>query len=251
MNLIKITDDLTRRLRMLRFADPVAHVYNPLRYAKGIHHQYLARFGAGTREVVMVGMNPGPWGMVQTGVPFGEVAAVRNWMNLDGAINKPKAEHPKVPVLGFDCRRSEVSGRRLWGWARDTFKTPRRFFQRFFVINYCPLAFLEASGRNRTPDKLPVDERSALIEICDHALRRMMDRLQPKVVVGIGRFAEARVREALDGMDVAIGHVLHPSPASPAANRGWAAQATEQLKRCGIKFPSPRKTSCKRTSVSA
>ena len=39
------------------------------------------------------------------------------------------------------------------------------------------------------------------------------------------------------GMDVEVGRILHPSPASPAANRGWAAQATHQLRELGIAVP--------------
>ena len=237
MDLASIADALADDLTPLRFGDPVTHVYNPLLYARDLHHAYLKRFGKGPREVILVGMNPGPWGMVQTGVPFGEVAAVRDWMKLTGKVDAPTREHPKVSVRGLGCPRSEVSGRRLWGWARDTFKTPRRFFARFFVVNYCPLAFLEESGRNRTPDKLPAGERAAVIQHCDVALRRTVERLKPRFVIGVGRFAETRVRSALTDMDVTIGRILHPSPASPAANRGWAAQATAQLIDCGVKLP--------------
>src|SRR4026209_220177 len=110
----------------------------------------------------MLGMNPGPFGMVQTGVPFGDVAMARSWLGVVGPVARPRDEHPKRPVLGLECRRSEVSGARLWGWARDTFKSPDRFFERFFVVNYCPLLFMEAGGRNLTPDKLPSAERAPL-----------------------------------------------------------------------------------------
>jgi single-strand selective monofunctional uracil DNA glycosylase len=172
--------------------------------------------------------------MAQTGVPFGEVAMVRDWLGIEGAVGSPPNPHPKRPVEGFACRRSEVSGRRLWGWARDRFGTPERFFARFFVANYCPLAFLEASGRNRTPDKLPAAERAPLFAACDRALRRTVELLAPRRVVGIGGFAEARARAALDGIDVPIGGILHPSPASPAANLGWSRQAERQLRGLGI-----------------
>ena len=35
------------------------------------------------KRVVFLGMNPGPFGMAQVGVPFGEVAAVRDWLRID------------------------------------------------------------------------------------------------------------------------------------------------------------------------
>jgi single-strand selective monofunctional uracil DNA glycosylase len=179
-------------------------------------------------------MNPGPWGMAQTGVPFGEVNLVRDWLGIETPVDKPESEHARRPVQGFACRRSEVSGRRLWGWARETFTTAGRFFDRFFVANYCPLAFFEAGGRNVTPDKLRLTDRDPLFRACDRALRRMFEHLQPRFVIGVGRFAEDRARAALADADVQVGRLLHPSPANPAANRGWAEQATAELAACGI-----------------
>lgn len=233
-DLAAIARDLRDELAGLSFGPPVTHVYDPLEYAWEPHEEYLRRFGAGSKEVVLVGMNPGPWGMVQTGVPFGEVEMVRDWMGIEGTVGGPPNPHPKRPVEGFGCRRSEVSGRRLWGWARDRFGTPERFFARFFVANYCPLAFLEESGRNRTPDKLPVAESVPLHAACDRALRRTIERLAPRHVVGIGAFAEKRARAALEGLGIPIGCILHPSPASPAANRDWSGQAERQLRALGI-----------------
>lgn len=234
--LTKISRALSRAVSKIRFEDPVAYVYNPLSYARGAHELYLGRFGGGTKEVVLVGMNPGPFGMAQTGVPFGDVGFVRDWMGIEAPIGRPAEQHPKRPVLGFDCPRSEVSGSRVWGWAKARFKTPERFFSRFFVINYCPLVFIESTGRNRTPDKLSVEEREALLPACDRALRDAIEVLQPDQVVGVGVWATKRARVALENDGRAIGTVLHPSPASPKANRGWAAQAENDLRELGIKL---------------
>ncbi len=234
MSLWQIHQDLSLELSSLSFEQPVALVYNPLEYAAEPARRYFDRFGRGPKEVVLLGMNPGPWGMVQTGVPFGEVGFARDWLGIEGVVEKPPHEHPKRPIEGFDCQRSEVSGRRLWGWARDTFGDPESFFSRFFVGNYCPLAFLEASGRNRTPDKLPAAERESLFRLCDHALRRWIEVLDPRWVVGIGKFAETRARSALGDLPISIGTILHPSPASPAANRGWVEAVERQFFGLGI-----------------
>ncbi len=231
-----IAHTLAADVRDLVFAAPVHHVYNPLDYAGDAHDQYLDRHCSREAEVLLLGMNPGPFGMVQTGVPFGEVSMVRDWLGIDGGVEAPATQHPKRPINGFACTRSEVSGRRLWGWARDRFGTPDAFFRRFFVWNYCPLAFLEASGRNRTPDKLLPAERDRLYRACDQALARMVEYLTPRMVVGIGRWSERRARDVL-GDGVPIGQVLHPSPASPAANRGWADVAEAQLRTLGIAIP--------------
>lgn len=236
MDLPAIADRLRRKVHSLRFAKPVSHVYNPLEYAWESHARYLERYGRGGKEVILLGMNPGPWGMAQTGVPFGAVNYVADWLGITEPVGKPEREHPQRPVTGFNCPRSEVSGARLWGWAKDTFVTPRRFFDRFFVANYCPLMFMEEAGRNRTPDKLPLIERELLFAPCDLALRRTVEALQPRYVIGVGAFAESRARAALGGLEIIIGGILHPSPASPAANRDWAAKAAAQLARLGIRF---------------
>ena len=235
-SLVQLSRTLSRAVGKLDFSAPVTHVYNPLAYARRPHELYLERFGTGHKEVVLIGMNPGPFGMAQTGVPFGDVQFVRNWMGIEARVERPTSEHPKRPVLGFDCKRSEVSGSRLWGWAQNRFGAPEAFFSRFFVVNYCPLVFLETTGRNRTPDKLPADEREALQSACDEALRSAVDLLRPEHVVGIGVWATKRASAALGERSAPIGTVLHPSPASPRANRGWAEQAESDLRGLGIKF---------------
>jgi single-strand selective monofunctional uracil DNA glycosylase len=234
--LVQISRALELAVSKLEFGEPVTHVYNPLRYAKRPHELYLSRFGAGPKEAVLVGMNPGPFGMGQTGVPFGDVGFVRDWMGIEAPVARPPNEHPKRPVLGFECERSEVSGSRLWGWAKERFGTPERFFSRFLVINYCPLLFMESTGRNRTPDKLSAAERFALLSACDEALRAAVEVLDPKLVVGVGAWATKRALGALGHDGPAIGTVLHPSPASPKANRGWAPQAESDLRSLGIKL---------------
>ncbi len=237
---ITISERLDEALAAMEFAEPVTHVYRPLEYAKALHDAYLKQFAQQTpREVVLVGMNPGPWGMAQTGVPFGDVDFVGEWMGLSAPVGKPADEHPKRPVDGLDCGRNEVSGSRLWGWARDRFGDADTFFERFFVHNYCPLLFLEDSGRNRTPNRLKADERRALFPPCDQALRELVGYLQPKFVIGVGAFAEKRVKSALksyEGDKPTLGRILHPSPASPKANRGWAEQAEQELRDVGVEL---------------
>lgn len=234
MRLLQITDELTAQLRPLRFGPPVEAVYRPNEYARPMWAQYVRRWGSRPGRILLLGMNPGPWGMAQTGIPFGEVAAVRGWMQLDEPIGQPDQPHPKVPVEGLGCWRNEVSGQRLWGWAQARFGTPQRFFQRFLVVNYCPLCFLEAGGRNRTPDKLPKAERAPLEAACDEAVRQMADALQPSLVVGVGQYAEERARTALQGRPLAVGRILHPSPANPMASRDWPAQIEAQLRGLGV-----------------
>ncbi|MFT5172274.1 MAG: single-strand selective monofunctional uracil DNA glycosylase [Gammaproteobacteria bacterium] len=234
MSIISITRRLRDQVDALRFAPPVTHVYNPLRYAWTPHRKYLERYGTGAKEALLLGMNPGPFGMVQTGVPFGEISFARDWLELEGRVSRPENEHPKRPIQGFACTRKEVSGARLWGWAKDRFGTPEPFFRRFFVWNYCPLAFMEESGRNFTPDKLPRAEREALYAVCDAALVQAVATLSPKIVIGIGGFAAKRAQAALTDIPIAV--APHPSPASPLANRGWAPIFETALREAGIQL---------------
>ncbi len=232
--LIRITRQLADEVDRLAFEPPTTHVYNPIRYARRSAEAYLERFARPRPKAFLLGMNPGPWGMAQTGVPFGEVSIVRDWLGINEPVDAPTRAHPKRPIEGFACTRSEVSGRRLWGWARDYFESADACFDQLFVWNYCPLVFMEESGKNRTPDKLPGYERDPLFACCDAALRAFVEALEPEQVIGVGKFAEACARRVLVGVDVPIGTVLHPSPASPIANRGWAPQAEKQLAQLGV-----------------
>lgn len=232
--LINAAGRLGDRVDRLSFAPPVTHAYNPLRYAWRAHELYLQRYGKGPKRVLFLGMNPGPFGMAQTGVPFGQIAAVRDWLGIETEIDRPPHEHPKRPVTGFECRRSEISGERLWGLFRKRFGTPSKFFRDHLVMNYCPLAFLEESGRNRTPDKLPSLERAALFAACDDHLGEVVRILNPQWLIGVGDFATKRAREALANSSPQIGQILHPSPACPASNKDWSGTVTAQLQELGV-----------------
>ena len=240
MDLETSAKELCRSLQGLRFGPPVTHVYNPLAYAWPTHREYLRRYGQGRKRVLFFGMNPGPFGMTQTGVPFGEIAAVRDWLKIEGKVGKPEVEHPKRPVEGFACKRSEVSGKRLWGLFAERFGTPEVFFREHFVANYCPLVFCETTGCNRTPDKIPSREITPVLEACDRHLLQVVQVIKPEWLIGIGDFAEKRAQMVLkDAPKLKIGKILHPSPASPEANRGWAEKATAQLEALGV-WKSPK-----------
>jgi single-strand selective monofunctional uracil DNA glycosylase len=234
--------ELSRSLAALRFAPPIAHVYDPLQYAWAPYEAYVKRYGATRKRVVLLGMNPGPFGMMQTGVRFGVVAAVRDWMGINAPVERPGREHPKRPIEGFACPRSEVSGRRLWGWAALRFGSADAFFADWFVLNYCPLVFLEASGRNFTPDKLPAAQRRAVTDACDRHLAAALAALEPDWAIGVGGFAKACLRTVLesDRVDsvlarrIEVAQILHPSPASPIANRGWADAVDRRLAQLGV-----------------
>ena len=238
-DLLSASQELASRVGPLAFSSPVSYVYNPLIYARRQYEQYISAYGAGPKKILFLGMNPGPWGMAQTGIPFGEVYHVKNWLRISGYVDKPGKEHPRRPVEGLSCTRSEVSGRRLWSFFAEKFGSAEAFFADHFVTNYCPLVFMEETGRNRTPDKLKPEEKRVLFDACDAHLVKIVLCLRPTWLIGVGGFAEQRFQSiaaelSLHGMDPKIGRILHPSPASPAANRGWAEAAERQLTALGI-----------------
>lgn len=234
--LLASTRNLADALRDLEFSAPVSCVYRPLDYAWQPYRRYLENFGSGTKRVLFLGMNPGPFGMVQTGVPFGEVTAVRDWMGIEEPVGRPANEHAKRPVEGFHCQRSEVSGRRLWGLFAQRFGTASAFFHDHFVLNFCPLVWMSASGANLTPNALPAVEMAPVEQACLQHLTEVIDLMRPSFLIGVGGFAEERLRRAAEtlGSTARRGRILHPSPASPAANRGWAQAATRQLVEQGV-----------------
>jgi single-strand selective monofunctional uracil DNA glycosylase len=232
--LILAAQKLAAKVNRGKFGSSVSCWYNPLDYAWAAHEMYLRSYAVGQKRVLFLGMNPGPFGMAQTGIPFGEIAAVRDWLKINAPIRRPDREHPKRPVEGFDCPRSEVSGRRLWGLFAQEFSSADSFFKDHFVVNYCPLAFFSETGSNVTPDKLPAASMAPILAACDEHLRSMVEILQPEWLVGVGDFAEKRARLIFANAPLKIGKILHPSPASPAANKDWAGAASKQLRALGI-----------------
>ena len=239
LNISDLYQQLCNAVDTLKFSWPVEFVYNPLRYAWNGFTQYNDMYSQGKKRVVFLGMNPGPWGMAQTGIPFGEVNAVRNFLHIDSiSVTPPENEHVKYPVRGLECMKSEVSGKRLWGLFSQRFGSAENFFREHFVLNYCPLLFIARNDkggfRNYTPDRIRQDESMLLFGYCDMCLMKVIELLEPEYVVGIGNFAYNQAKKALVGMNVNVAKILHPSPASPSANKGWAEKAERQLKEAGV-----------------
>lgn len=234
--LIRAGRELADELRPLVFSDPVSYTYLTVDYAREGYEGYLRKFGGSKKRVLMLGMNPGPFGMAQTGVPFGEIAAVRDWMGLQPEIEKPENEHPKRKIMGMDCPKSEVSGKRLWGLFSERFPNAEDFFRDYLAINFCPLIWMKETGANLTPDKIKASEMVAVDIACQKHLRRLIEILEPEYLIGVGAYAEKQMLAAKGelGVDAKVGKILHPSPASPAANRGWAEAAERQLGELGI-----------------
>ncbi|PSN56774.1 hypothetical protein C0J52_02685, partial [Blattella germanica] len=190
------------KLESLHFSSPIEFIYNPLEYAYDLHSKFVHRFCNSPKIILFLGMNPGPWGMSQTGIPFGEIQVVKEWLKLSGTVGHPVKEHPSRQVLGLDCKRSEISGKKFWGFFQNLCGEPETFFQHSFVYNYCPFAFMTETGKNITPAELKISERQAINEICDEALCDVLRLLEVEIIIAIGRFAETRAAKAVKGTEL-------------------------------------------------
>jgi single-strand selective monofunctional uracil DNA glycosylase len=234
-SLIEGLKRLNKEISKVKFPANVAYVYNPLDYAFEPMEIYFKNFADTPKKTLFLGMNPGPFGMMQTGVPFGEIASVTDWMGIRCEIKGPKLQHPKRPIEGFNCKKSEVSGKRLWGLFSSRFKNPKDFFRQHFVINYCPLGFLEAGGKNLTPDKFPKSVQDALFEPCDRFLKLAVNVLEAQELVGVGDFAYKCFKRNFETEGThKILRIIHPSPASPLANKDWPGNVSATLLASGV-----------------
>lgn len=60
---------LSAELKAISFlSSTISAVYNPIEYAADLHCEYLKKFLNKSKPVLFIGMNPGPFGMAQTGV---------------------------------------------------------------------------------------------------------------------------------------------------------------------------------------
>jgi len=217
----KLRDDVEKFSDSLVKEGSVDAVYNPLAYAWEPHRAYLELASGGGAKTLLLGMNPGPHGMGQMGIPFAATSVVRDLLKItDLEVGQPSTPHPKRPISGLDWPKEEVSGTRLWGLLANEYGSAESIFKSVFLLNHCPLMLFSGErATNITPDKITGPTTKALLERCDEHLREVVDIMQIERVIGVGRYSEKRALNALSGIDISITTCWHPSPASPLANR--------------------------------
>ncbi|XP_033227420.1 single-strand selective monofunctional uracil DNA glycosylase isoform X2 [Belonocnema kinseyi] len=228
--ILALEKNLSTKLSEIKFKAPIDYIYNPIEYAHDVHSNYVHTYCQGTKKILFLGMNPGPWGMSQNGVPFGEVSMAKEWLKMSGKIQKPPREHPERKITGFDCTRKEVSGLRFWGFFRDLCEKPENFFRHSYVHNYCPLAFMTSNARNITPADIKTEEQKKLLKICDDVLEEIFKLLKVEIVIGIGRFVEERAKIVMRNgkINIKVIYMAHPSPRA-LHNENWPEKAKATL----------------------
>ena len=200
-------------------------IYNPLRYAWDVHTEYVRRAGGEGPKTILLGMNPGPHGMGQMGIPFAATTVVRDLMGISGIkVGDPVVQHPRRPINGLLHPKEEVSGTRLWGALEERYGSGESIFRNVFVVNHCPLMFFSGpSAANITPDKVKGRAVKHLLDRCDRHLVEVVESLGAERVIGVGRYARSRAERALSDLSIEIHSCWHPSPASPLANKNGGA----------------------------
>ena len=125
----RLRDDADELGSILVEEGSVDCVYNPLKYAWDIHKRYIQIAGGRGAKTIMLGMNPGPHGMGQMGIPFAATSMVRDLLGISNiSVEQPSTPHPKRPVIGLEYPREEVSGTRIWGLLSETYGDSDKIF---------------------------------------------------------------------------------------------------------------------------
>ena len=220
-NKLRITSNKLKK-NIIQNNKQIEFAYNPLDYAWKPHEYYLHKYGNLGAKTIIMGMNPGH-GMGNTGIPFGCPDKVRNYLKIvDLKVKKPRKEHPKRKILGLECKRPEISGKRIWNLIEDIYGPPSIAFKNIFVLNHFPLWMFNTSGQNITPDKLNLSESKEIFDVCNKHLVDVVNALNADTIIGVGKYAHKMAKLAIMKTElhhVEIKDIPHPSPANPIANK--------------------------------
>ena len=227
-----LSEQCNKKIPALLKHKDVAHVTNPLDYAWELHEQFIRKWGGFGAKTLLLGMNPGPYGMAQTGVPFGATKMATDVLRIEPVeLQTPAGAHPKRPIQGLSMERQEVSGTRFWTFMVDHYGSIEATFSNIFVVNHCPLLILGETGRNITPVDIPKSTINPILDLCDQHLKSVVNIMGIERIIGVGNYAKKRAKNIVPELD--IDAMWHPSPASPLANRNggadWRANVASKL----------------------
>jgi single-strand selective monofunctional uracil DNA glycosylase len=223
-----LSEQCNKKIPALLKHKDVAHVTNPLDYAWELHEQFIRKWGGFGAKTLLLGMNPGPYGMAQTGVPFGATKMATDVLQIEAVeLQTPAGAHPKRPIQGLSMERQEVSGTRFWTFMVDHYGSIEATFSNIFVVNHCPLLILGETGRNITPVDIPKSIINPILDLCDQHLKSVVDIMGIERILGVGNYAKKRAKTIVPELD--IDAMWHPSPASPLANRNGGADWRENV----------------------
>jgi len=205
-----------RKANLKKYPDIV--VINPLEYLWLQYGYYTSCYHNQYPRAMIIGMNPGPKGMSQTGIPFGSPNIIPSILPNKSLFNEIRdnegspVSSPHRRITGPSNTTVEVSGNRLWSALIKRYGDFKSITSEIFVDNICPLLFLcgKNGSKNLTPDKLtPSPAKIILIRLCTERLQKIYQCLgEPSNIVALGRWSHKFLEKMFP--KVRVTYILHP-----------------------------------------
>jgi single-strand selective monofunctional uracil DNA glycosylase len=234
-------------------------VLNPGRYGERWHARFRRAYPMSPRPLLVFGLNPGPYGMAQTGVPFTDLKRLESalpglWKDLVASGEPVTRPGLAPPSLARHLTRTfESSSVRVYRFLERAYGRPELALREVVFVNPCPLLFIDPeTGANRTPADLPRALRARKAAELVHAfeeLRRAtvleaVAELEPRGAILLGRDVAAAVGEALRAALGARSVVEweHPARAVPET---WSRGLADELRKRGLLRPLAKSRSAR------
>ncbi|XP_073819638.1 uncharacterized protein isoform X2 [Musca autumnalis] len=231
--------DLERELNVkLREFSFQLHTYNPVVHAAEIHCNYLQKYLDSPKRILFVGMNPGRYGALQTGIPFGNITTVKIGMGLKGRITPTPGQRGKIRIRGLEAPEVEhdSSSTRFWRLISELFDGAENYldllFEKCFVHNFCPLVFIDSDGLNVS---LPyIEPNPRLFAECRKTLGKQITLLKPDLIICIGKFVRSMLSKTRQAKGREILMIEHPSYKNYISADKWIEDAKEVFQSNGL-----------------
>jgi len=206
-------------------------VWNPALYALDIYQEYLTKFPPEPGAILALGLNPGPYGMAQTGIPFTDCRTASGALGMEMTIpgKAPDDLISRLKKANGKWRgtyeRSSLGMYRFLILAWGDIKTA---YRNWFVGNPCPLLFLDPERWNVTPADPRLRRMKEVGELRQRAVIGFSEILNPRGIVCFGKdvakaVGEVAIRQV--GPDRVVFYE-HPARAVPEK---WAAGLLQEL----------------------
>jgi single-strand selective monofunctional uracil DNA glycosylase len=222
-------------------------VLDPSRYGERWHAPFRRLYPPRARPLLVFGLNPGPYGMAQTGIPFTDLKRLAQGLPRLAAELARSGERLSLPGLApsslqpFLTRTFESSSVRVHRFLRLAHGSAERAFREVVFVNPCPLLFIDrALGENRTPADLPRALRAGVDEARVEVVSVAVARLRARGAIVLGRDAAAALSVPLRARlgERAVVEWEHPARAVPDI---WARGLLAALRRRGLLASSRRR----------
>ena len=205
-------------------------VWNPQLYGLPLYRRFAAEHLPHARGgIVAFGLNPGKYGMAQTGIPFTDVTrAARVGIAIEPPGLAPASLRPFLK--SYRVERSSAS---VYGLLDEAWGSPREGWRALWAVAPCGLLFLEKDGENVTPADARLARRDDVRELRLRVIRESIAAAKPRGVLLLGQDVARVAAEALAAEDVLV--VDHPVARGPG-RRGpawWAQTVTEAVRKKG------------------